>query len=274
VVNQSCVYRIGSSHDGLGGAITRFKPRVLEHVQDRRWSHHGASNSESPDIYPLVFSFCLIIKYQPTASESGLTAIVAARSLYMRQHPEVPAHDLVLYVTSMTHSFGAKAASILHLSLRTLDVSAEDNFSLRGATLRAALEEDEARGRRPFFLGGFDPCFIYTSLTDPSQSLQLVQPILEQLIISGRLDKLVCLPAYSNHPHYICTAQDHPSLWIHVDAAWAGMALSCPEYRELCQLEAINQYANSFCANFHKVSLWASLCLLLTQNDVSSNSGV
>jgi hypothetical protein len=47
--------------------------------------------------------------------------------------------------------------------------------------------------------------------------------------------------------------KDYPSLWLHVDAAWAGSALSCPEYRDMCHLEEINAVATSFCTNFHKV---------------------
>jgi len=47
--------------------------------------------------------------------------------------------------------------------------------------------------------------------------------------------------------------KDFPSLWLHVDAAWAGSALSCPEYRDMCHLEEINAVATSFCTNFHKV---------------------
>jgi hypothetical protein len=46
---------------------------------------------------------------------------------------------------------------------------------------------------------------------------------------------------------------DYPSLWLHIDAAWAGSALSCPEYRDMCHLEEINAVATSFCTNFHKV---------------------
>ncbi|OJA13179.1 hypothetical protein AZE42_10172 [Rhizopogon vesiculosus] len=49
--------------------------------------------------------------------------------------------------------------------------------------------------------------------------------------------------------------KSHPFLWLHVDAAWAGVALVCPEYREACQLPAINSYADSFCTNFHKWGL-------------------
>lgn len=45
-----------------------------------------------------------------------------------------------------------------------------------------------------------------------------------------------------------------PSLWLHIDAAWAGVALACPEYRDLCFLDDINKYADSFCTNFPKAS--------------------
>ena len=47
---------------------------------------------------------------------------------------------------------------------------------------------------------------------------------------------------------------DYPSLWVHVDAAWAGVACSCPEFREMCYLDTINEFVDSFCTNWHKVS--------------------
>ncbi|KAH9934543.1 pyridoxal-dependent decarboxylase conserved domain-containing protein [Epithele typhae] len=46
--------------------------------------------------------------------------------------------------------------------------------------------------------------------------------------------------------------KDYPFIWLHVDAAWAGISFVCPEYREQSQLAAINEHANSFCTNFHK----------------------
>ena len=60
--------------------------------------------------------------------------------------------DLVIYTTSQTHSLGAKAGLILGLQVRSLDVKLEDELALRGGVLRAALEEDVGRGRRPFIL--------------------------------------------------------------------------------------------------------------------------
>ncbi len=46
--------------------------------------------------------------------------------------------------------------------------------------------------------------------------------------------------------------KEHPSIWYHVDAAWAGVALACPEFHDRLKLDAINKYADSFATNFHK----------------------
>jgi glutamate/tyrosine decarboxylase-like PLP-dependent enzyme len=48
--------------------------------------------------------------------------------------------------------------------------------------------------------------------------------------------------------------ESYPSIWLHIDAAWAGVTLACPEYRETAQLPGINEYADSLCINFHKVT--------------------
>ncbi|KAF7789995.1 hypothetical protein EIP86_000943 [Pleurotus ostreatoroseus] len=150
-------------------------------------------------------------------------AIVAARSLYTSRHPHVKLEDLVIYTTTQTHSLGVKAALVLGLQCRSLEVSPEDKFALRGTTLRKALEEDKANGKHPFVL-------VATVGTTSSGAIDRLEEISE-------------------------VVKDHPSLWIHVDAAWAGITLACPEYRERCQLEYINKIADSFCTNFHKWGL-------------------
>lgn len=48
---------------------------------------------------------------------------------------------------------------------------------------------------------------------------------------------------------------DHPDVWLHIDAAWAGVTFACPEYREHCRLPAINKFADSLCINLHKVGI-------------------
>ena len=79
-------------------------------------------------------------------------AVVAARSRYQREHPGAKAEELVIYTTTQTHSLGLKAGLVLGLSVRALEVTFEDRFSLRGDTLRRALEEDERGGKKPFVL--------------------------------------------------------------------------------------------------------------------------
>ncbi|KAJ8076912.1 hypothetical protein PM082_001335 [Marasmius tenuissimus] len=165
---------------------------------------------------------------QNTASDAALITIVAARRNYTNRHPEVKLEDLVIYVSTQTHSLGLKAALILGLQIRALPVKAEDNFSLRGSTVREALEEDTKAGKRPFIL-------IATVGTTSS----------------GAIDNL---------PEIKEVAKDYPDLKIHVDSAWLGLALVCPEFRETCYLKEINDLADSFCTNFHKASFISSLC--------------
>jgi len=92
---------------------------------------------------------------QTTASDSALTAVVAARSLYLRRHPETRHEDLVIYTTSQTHSLGAKTGLVLGLSTQVLEVSADDNFGLRGETLRHALSVDQKAGKKAFVLSQY-----------------------------------------------------------------------------------------------------------------------
>ncbi|TFK45883.1 hypothetical protein OE88DRAFT_1715176 [Heliocybe sulcata] len=158
-----------------------------------------------------------------TASDSALTAIVAARSRHIRTHPGTPLDKLVIYVTSQTHSLGLKAGLVLGLQVRVLDVKAEDNFAVRGESVKKAIEEDRESGREPFVL-------VATVGTTSSGAVD-------------RIDEIGTV------------LREYPNIWLHVDAAWAGMTLSCPEYRETARLEAINNYATSFCTNFHKWGL-------------------
>lgn len=90
--------------------------------------------------------------HQTTASDSALTSVVAARSLYQRNFPDVQTESLVIYTTTQTHSLGAKTGLILGLKVRAIEVKLEDQLSLRGPALRKALEEDIGKGLHPFIL--------------------------------------------------------------------------------------------------------------------------
>ena len=87
-----------------------------------------------------------------SASESALVAIVAARSLYIRDHPDTKLEDLVIYTTTQTHSLGSKAGLVLGIQVRAIEVSYDDQLALRGEALRDALEEDIKIGLKPFIL--------------------------------------------------------------------------------------------------------------------------
>ncbi|KAI0076732.1 hypothetical protein K474DRAFT_1201695 [Panus rudis PR-1116 ss-1] len=160
---------------------------------------------------------------QTSASDSALVAVVAARSRYTKRHPSVKHEDLVIYVTTQTHSLGVKAGLVLGLECRSLEVKTEDDFALRGETLEQAIKEDQQRGKHPFIM-------IATVGTTSSGAVD-------------RLDEIGQV------------VSRYPDIWVHVDAAWAGVTLACPELRELAQLANINQYADSFCTNFHKWGL-------------------
>ncbi|KAF9268742.1 PLP-dependent transferase, partial [Marasmius fiardii PR-910] len=160
---------------------------------------------------------------QNTASEAALIAVIAARQNYMDKHPEAKLDELIIYVSTQTHSLGMKAALILGLQLRAIEVRFEDNFALKGDALRSAIKEDTKAGKRPFIL-------IATVGTTSS----------------GAIDDL---------PEIGEVVKDYPDLKIHVDSAWLGVVLACPEFREMCYLNEINKIADSFCTNFHKWGL-------------------
>lgn len=174
-----------------------------------------------------------------SASEVALTMAVAARERAIRRLSEqipMPQEEgaplaawrgaqtakLVMYVTTQTHSIGTKAALILGLDVRKLPVTKADNFGLRGDVVRAAIEEDEAQGRVPFMLigtvGSTNTCAI------------------------DRLDEVA--QVIKGHP-----------MWLHIDSAFAGVSLTCPELRPQAHLDAINQRADSFSTNMHKWGL-------------------
>ncbi|ORY27788.1 putative aromatic-L-amino-acid decarboxylase [Naematelia encephala] len=194
-----------------------------------------------------------------SASESALTAAMAARERSLRwlsqeggssEAGSVPGSDipldcrqqssqkLVMYGSTQTHSLGAKAAKLLGLQFRAVAVSAADDYALRGAPLRDAIETDVAQGMIPFFV-------IATIGTTSSGAVDHIAEIGEVL-------------------------RAYPTAFLHVDAAWAGVALALPDQRKNLRLDQVNQYANSFCTNAHKWGLTAfdcSLCYIRDRRD-------
>ena len=67
--------------------------------------------------------------------------------------------------------------------------------------------------------------------------------------------------------------KDYPDVWLHVDAAWAGVTLACPEYRVTSRLEDINKYATSVGTNLHKVRAYTYISLLCWESTHEKFSG-
>ncbi|GAA6062475.1 hypothetical protein JCM10212_000010 [Sporobolomyces blumeae] len=176
-----------------------------------------------------------------SASESALTVCIAARERFLRLHPSTAVSDMVIVGTTQTHSLGAKAALILGVEFVAIPTKAEDGWSLRGEALESALGKLEKDGKKPFIL----------LATIGSTS-------------TGTIDKIAEITAVTAH---------HPSLFLHIDSAWAGVFLSLEEARQDCYLETINRRASeanaakndaaicaggevhSFCTNLHKSGL-------------------
>lgn len=170
---------------------------------------------------------------QGSASECILVNMLAARAdalkrLKADRYPEKEESELVshlvAYCSQEAHSCVEKAAKICLVKLRVLE--ADEKCSLRGGQLQQAMDEDIEDGLFPFFV----------SATFGSTS-------------SCSFDDLTELGP-------ICRDYE---VWLHVDGAYAGNAMICPEFKHL--LKGI-EYASSFNTNPNK---W-----LLTNFDCST----
>lgn len=159
---------------------------------------------------------------QGTASESILIAAIAAREQSLdrikAEHPELSESDIrgkfIAYSSELANGCVEKSSYLAVLPMRLLKTDA--NGSLRGQTLRAAIEEDMAKGFIPILC-------VTTSGTTGTCSFDNLTEI-----------------------GPICNAKN---IWLHVDAAYAGAAMSCPEYRHL--MNGI-EYSDSFNVSLHK----------------------
>ncbi|XP_019614071.1 PREDICTED: aromatic-L-amino-acid decarboxylase-like [Branchiostoma belcheri] len=159
---------------------------------------------------------------QGTASEATLVALLAARSKavqkFKTEYPDMSDHDimskLIMYTSDQAHSSVERAAMLGAVRCRKLQSS--EDLALTGPVLQAALQEDRAQGLMPFFV-------VATLGTTPSCAFDNLQEL-----------------------GPVCRAE---VMWLHVDAAYAGSAFICPEYRPL--LDGV-EFADSFNFNPHK----------------------
>ena len=158
-----------------------------------------------------------------TASISTLHALAAARE---RMVPGVREHGMAgrpglggfrVYCSDQTHSSIDKAVILLGLGQASLKkIPSDEAFSMRVDALRAAIDEDRSTGITPMAVVA----------TVGSTSTTSVDPL-------GEIGAL-------------CAAQN---IWLHVDAAYAGVAAMAPGYEHLLDGAAA---ADSLVVNPHK----------------------
>ncbi len=153
-----------------------------------------------------------------TASTSSMHAIAAAREMVAPEvRTEGGGSGLVLYTSEQSHSSiekGAIAVGIGQNNVRKIPVDAE--YRMRPDELAAAIEKDRAAGLRTF-------CVVATVGTTSTTSIDPVEQI---------------APIAARH-----------GAWLHVDAAYAGVAAMLPELRHILRG---CEHADSFVTNPHK----------------------
>jgi len=131
---------------------------------------------------------------QMSASDSTHTALVVARH---RKQASASAGDMVAYTSSQAHSSiekGANVAGYGHVRLLAVD----DDYAMRPDSLRTAIAADRVAGLTPAFVGSAVGT-TGTTAVDPVRRI-------------GEIAR-------------------SEGLWHHVDAAYAGTAMICEEFR-------------------------------------------
>ncbi|PQQ17545.1 tyrosine decarboxylase 1 isoform X1 [Prunus yedoensis var. nudiflora] len=171
---------------------------------------------------------------QGSASEAVLVVLLAARDKILRRVGKNSLEKLVLYASDQTHSALQKACQIggIHPeNCRLLRTDCSTDYALSPNVLNEAISNDVTSGLIPFFL----------CATVGTTSSTAVDPLLEL----GKIAK-------SNE------------MWFHVDAAYAGSACICPEYRHY--IDGVEE-ADSFNTNAHKWFLTNFDCSVLWIKD-------
>jgi aromatic-L-amino-acid/L-tryptophan decarboxylase len=127
---------------------------------------------------------------QGSASEAIVVVVVAARDRYLStldsEQADAVHGKLLVFGSDQTHSCTQKAAMIAGVKFRAIP-SEKGTWSLRGESVRKAIEEAKAEGLIPFFLTA-------TLGTTPTCAIDDLEGIAE-------------------------VGKDYPEIWLHVDAA-------------------------------------------------------
>jgi len=156
---------------------------------------------------------------QDTASSATLCALLAARERALGGSATDGGgrQTLTAYASTQAHSSVEKAVGIAGLGRRQLrGIALDPAFAMRPDALEAAIVADKAEGWTPGFVAA----------TIGTTSSTAIDPV--------RAIGAVC--------------RRH-GVWLHVDAALAGNAAICPEFRHL---QDGLELADSYCVNPHK----------------------
>lgn len=146
---------------------------------------------------------------QGSASEAILVALLAAREQTVRrvqaENPNMSESEirgkLIAYSSDQSNSCVEKDGLLAAVPIRLLPADSEQR--LRGDALQAAIKEDLAQGKIPLIcIATFG-----TTGTCAFDDVEELGPI--------------------------CQANN---VWLHIDAAYAGSALCCPEFRSLMKV--------------------------------------
>jgi aromatic-L-amino-acid/L-tryptophan decarboxylase len=160
-----------------------------------------------------------------TTSEAMLVTLVAARDAALRRSGAGGAARLTAYASDQTHSTFVKACHLAGLdpgNVRTVATDAGTDYALDAARLRRAMQEDADAGLVP----------AYVCATLGTTSTNAVDPI-----------------------GAVADAAGGFGAWVHVDAAYAGSACICPEFRH--HLNGVER-VDSISMSPHK---WLLTCL-------------
>ena len=171
---------------------------------------------------------------QDTASSSSLCSILTAReeaTSYKSNYKGAPS-NLIAYTSEEAHSSIEKGIKISGIGKKNLRIIGTDsNQSLNTTELIAAINQDIKNGNKPFYISA-------TIGTTSSHGIDQIDKI-------GKIAK-------------------EYKLWLHIDAAMAGTAAICEEFRFIHQgLE----YADSYTFNPHKWMLTNFDCSLYYVRD-------
>ncbi|KAH8896076.1 PLP-dependent transferase [Thozetella sp. PMI_491] len=187
---------------------------------------------------------------QGSTSEAVATVMVAARERMVRRatrglsgeeaerKEDEVRRKLIALASDQAHSCTQKGAIIAGTKFRTITTQEEGNFSLNGSNLKKMLEDCCSKGLLPYYLtvnlGATNTC------------------------------------AVDNFEEIAQVLEGWPEVWVHVEGAFAGAALTCPEYQHLSK--DFGRF-NSFGFNMHKWLLTnfdASCLFVKTRSDLTS----